>query len=176
VLRINACRLFLKVTLVSDISTTCGKRVNRSYYDGDISSRINRPTVKYPRQQLPEKESWAVWRKALQLIYLRADKHLLKTPLGDWLPAEHYHHQWQWNYGEEALFYQEAPDAPITSYISKRFGRRHAQFSKDGIEADATPFISFPVEAVSGTQFYQVPFKQIFPFQSPDYGHSPKTI
>jgi hypothetical protein len=68
--KINACRLYLQVTLLSDVTTPCGKYIIIAYYSGKIENRINWPTVQYPRQELPDKASWALWRRALQFAFL----------------------------------------------------------------------------------------------------------
>jgi hypothetical protein len=59
--RTNACRLYLKVTLLSDITTACGRQVHQSYYDGDKGITHNWATVRYLRQAPPNKLSWAFW-------------------------------------------------------------------------------------------------------------------
>ena len=59
--RINGCRLYLQVTLLSDITTACGRHVNEKYYRGERTHRTNWPTVQYPRQNKPDKTSWALW-------------------------------------------------------------------------------------------------------------------
>jgi hypothetical protein len=145
VCRINACRLFLQVTLASDIITPCGKRILKNYYKGTTTSRPNYPTVQYPRQNFPDKTSWALWRKGLHLVYLRADKHTIRTPLGNWYPAEPYHHKWLWNYGQDALYFQPQEGIPM-GYREQSFARRHFQFSDEGVEVTGTPSDSFPVE------------------------------
>jgi hypothetical protein len=68
--KINACRLFLQVTLLSDIASPCGYNIESTYYKGAIQDRTNWPTVQYPRQEKPDKTSWSLWRRALHIHYL----------------------------------------------------------------------------------------------------------
>jgi hypothetical protein len=96
--KLNACRLYLKVTLLSDVSTPCGRYINTAYYKGTRSKGIDWPTIQYPCQEKSEAKSWALWRKAFQLVYLRDDKYHLRIKLGDWHPGKSYHHRWQWNH------------------------------------------------------------------------------
>jgi hypothetical protein len=72
--KINACRLYMQATLVSDITTPCGRQIHPAYYEGKRSRRINWPTIQYPRQAKPDQPSWALWRKGLQLSLLRDDR------------------------------------------------------------------------------------------------------
>jgi hypothetical protein len=72
--KINACRLYMQATLVSDITTPCGRHIHPAYYKGKKSRRINWPTIQYPRQAKPDQPSWALWRKGLQLLLLRDDR------------------------------------------------------------------------------------------------------
>jgi hypothetical protein len=46
--KLNACRLYLKVTLLSDVATPCGRFINLSYYEGKRSRQINWTTIQYP--------------------------------------------------------------------------------------------------------------------------------
>jgi hypothetical protein len=46
--RFNACHLYLRVTLLSDISLPCGRCINLAHYNGNITNRISWPTIQYP--------------------------------------------------------------------------------------------------------------------------------
>jgi hypothetical protein len=46
--KINACRLFIQITLISDLATPCGKHIIQTYYSGNITNCVNWPAVKYP--------------------------------------------------------------------------------------------------------------------------------
>ena len=52
--QINACRLYLEVTLLSDIATPCGKCIAWHYYLGTKHRCSNWPTIQYPRQPAPD--------------------------------------------------------------------------------------------------------------------------
>jgi hypothetical protein len=43
--KINACRLSMQVTLLSDMSTTCGRMIEPSYYKGLHLEQPNRPLL-----------------------------------------------------------------------------------------------------------------------------------
>ena len=59
----NACRLYLKVTWVSDISTYRGSRI--APWDFLGTSR-NKADLVYPHQERPPESAWKVWRLLLR--------------------------------------------------------------------------------------------------------------
>ncbi len=103
--KINACRLYLQVTLVSDISTTCGRKILPCYYQGNKQQRPNRPFNIYPRQNKPNSVSWALWRKAFNAIFLRNNKQYWKTPLGAWHRQREQSQLWE-SYVDLEYLYQ----------------------------------------------------------------------
>jgi hypothetical protein len=120
---------------------------------------------------------WALWRHALHLIYLRADKHLLRAPLGDWHPAKTYHHQWQLNYGQDVLYFQSQDSDSFLGYPEHSFTWRNFQFHKDGVVVTRVPRSnSFPVEVNVSPQYLQVPFKQIFSYSYRQDLHYPEQL
>jgi hypothetical protein len=84
---LNACRMYLQVTRVSDIATTDGSRILARILSGDITkeqlNEFYQPNIEWPRQDRPNKAAWNLWRKALnKTICTSAGK--LYTPLGQW--------------------------------------------------------------------------------------------
>jgi exonuclease III len=82
--QINACRIYLQVLLLSDITTPCGTRMMKNYYIGTREQRQNWPMLTYPRQPKPNLTAWQLWRKALNLLYLQHGKQSLQLPMGRW--------------------------------------------------------------------------------------------
>jgi exonuclease III len=162
--RINACRLYLQATLLSDIATPCGRFIHPAYYKGTRSARINWPTLQYPRQAKPDKTSWAFWRKGLQLTYLLDDKQTLRNKLGAWNPAKHYHNTWRWNYTPEGLHQQSPKTKIIKQYQQHDTVRRTIRFLPRGTHVPTLPRDFIPVEPEKGTQHYRVSLSQIYPF------------
>ena len=86
-IRLNACRLFLRVARLSDIASIDGKRIHvfttKGQKDDNYSSNIN-----WPRQGRPPQPWWNLWKLALKRIFSRDGNSLvLRTPLGGWLPS-----------------------------------------------------------------------------------------
>jgi hypothetical protein len=93
---LNYCRLYLRVTLVSDISNAQGTHINPEVWWGDRST-LPKPTSTYPRQSRPEAKSWIQWRSLLRLITHMSDLQVitgtLLHPLGEWQHSE-LHRKW----------------------------------------------------------------------------------
>jgi hypothetical protein len=65
---VNACRLYLKVTMLSEICTDCGQYVEEWAMTG--SARNQHTTLVYPHQSKPPPQVWKVWREALRAAFL----------------------------------------------------------------------------------------------------------
>ena len=77
---LNYCRIYLKVTRLSDIATNDGKHIQAVYLHGTQINRIT--THDWPRQQKPSNKAWKLWHKHLKQTFYRGTK--LKQPLGKW--------------------------------------------------------------------------------------------
>jgi hypothetical protein len=66
---VNYCRLYLGAYLASDIISRDGRQIHPGSFRGTLAQRQNTPSVKFPRQVCPDKDSWAQWRRALHLLF-----------------------------------------------------------------------------------------------------------
>ena len=64
---VNACRLYLKVTMKSDIVNSDGTEILHWVMEGTQQSKKNQ---NYPYQPKPPKESWNIWRNSIHATYL----------------------------------------------------------------------------------------------------------
>ena len=82
--RINACRIYLRVITVADITDPTGKYINPSAMTGRTNP--NRSKLFWPRQSYPSEQCWALWRKAIKDILLFQNKYPfeVKQPLEAW--------------------------------------------------------------------------------------------
>ena len=81
----NACRLYLNITMLSEITTPCGKFIYNWAMDG---SQINNNNVLvYPNQRKPPLHVWKVWRECLLATFLK------KSSI--WRPTLNQPIQWQ---------------------------------------------------------------------------------
>ena len=92
--RLNLCRLYLKVSTLSDITDTDGTNILRTCWNG---TKPQPSPLLWPRQARPSNSAWRIWRKYLAKSYLQInDNHRpnrldlkLHSPLGDWIPSHH---------------------------------------------------------------------------------------
>ena len=84
--RLNACRLFLRVARLSDITSIDGKRIREDTLagkeKGPFSSSLN-----WPRQGRPPQSWWLLWKKKLKLAFSTdGSSPTLRSKLGNWTP------------------------------------------------------------------------------------------
>jgi hypothetical protein len=66
---VNACRLYLRVTMLNEICTPCGQYVHHWAYYGQ---RRSDTTLIYPHQDKPPPHVWRVWRESIMATFLKA--------------------------------------------------------------------------------------------------------
>ncbi len=99
--RINCCRMFLRVTSLSDITTADGTRIDHADFLPS-STRIPaggkiRNHFVWPTQRCPPLRDWKLWKRVVIDSFCTDDTCLLHTPLGEWLHPDVS--RWDW-YGE----------------------------------------------------------------------------
>ena len=87
---LNYCRLYLRVTRLSEITDSPGKTIQRQMWEGN--RRHPWPTTRYPVQHKPYKEVWNLWRQGLQSLCTY--KRTLRRRLGKWYPVVRHHYPW----------------------------------------------------------------------------------
>jgi hypothetical protein len=83
--RLNACRMHLKVSRVSEILCTAGL-LHRSDVLKGSDSAIHLSASGWPRQARPLPKDWAFWSQKLRLVFSvdGGNTHRLRHPLGAW--------------------------------------------------------------------------------------------
>jgi hypothetical protein len=67
-IRLNRCRLFLRVVTLADISSADGKMITHDAWHGRLDT--TRPQYfSWPNQGNPAPRDWNLWRKALSLTF-----------------------------------------------------------------------------------------------------------
>ena len=64
----NACRLYLRITMLTEICTPCGKYIEEWAMYG--THRNNSATLLYPHQDKPPPYAWKVWRDSILAAFL----------------------------------------------------------------------------------------------------------
>jgi hypothetical protein len=88
---INACRLYLRVNTLAEITSCKGTLILNDAIKGTEDTnglpmiwKISQSTLKWPHQPRPPKKSWNMWKKYLQQYTTKTPAHKLITPLGNW--------------------------------------------------------------------------------------------
>jgi len=104
--RLNYCRLYLNVLLVSDITNANGTELDPETYQGSPSEVTTKHRV---NQQRPNSKSWIQWRRLMYILADGSKQHRLRMPLGKWLvPAVTMRKKWRNLYDSRSkkLFYR----------------------------------------------------------------------
>eukprot|EP00978_Attheya_sp_CCMP212_P043275 scaffold279589_cov64-Attheya_sp.AAC.1 len=80
---LNYCRLYLRVTTLSDITTSDGTQIKEDILTGfrDLSQSID--SKDWPHQEKPDKATWTKWEKMIREVFCNFSTYL-KKPLGKW--------------------------------------------------------------------------------------------
>jgi hypothetical protein len=82
--KLNACRMYLQVSRVSDITSADGKFLRNGIFTGSDSTPY-RSTTDWPRQGRPPKLWWSLWKNKLQgALSQNGVSPTLRHPLGEW--------------------------------------------------------------------------------------------
>jgi hypothetical protein len=81
---LNQCRLFLKVSWLSEITTADGRHIEESVLRTPFCG-TSRPEFLYPNQVLPPSSSWQIWKEALSKL---SSDGRLRRPLGPFLRTD----------------------------------------------------------------------------------------
>ena len=95
-IKLNRCRLYLQVELLSDITDGTGDRIHPSAYQGHRQHN-SQSIHDWPEQHNPDKHHWKLWRKALRDSFPRINAQRLgrlQTPLGSWIDGNR--DKWRW--------------------------------------------------------------------------------
>lgn len=100
-LRLNKCRLYLRVFFLSEIGTGDGLAILAEAWSGKQLETVYKSSS-WPRQQRPCYKDWLIWHRLLKKAFLYRGLRL-RIPLGDWLFIED---GWEWYFSpsQECLF------------------------------------------------------------------------
>ena len=77
---LNCCRLYLKISRISDIASTGGKSIQQCYRDGTAQNPYT--TLQWPIQLKPHTSAWKLWSKTLNRHFPIGST--LHPQLGQW--------------------------------------------------------------------------------------------
>lgn len=93
--QLNACRMYLQVQRVSDITDARGTRIRKEILDGSDCDHFS-STSRWPRQGRPTKSMWLNWKRAVKYtLSINGNAITLRTPLGKWFSNEIKTDEWK---------------------------------------------------------------------------------
>jgi hypothetical protein len=133
--RLNQCRLYLKVSWLSEIVTGDGRYIELSAWEPPFGVSI-KVEFMYPNQAYPPPTSWHVWKSALRRLC--NSQRTLTQPLGPYIRDDTI--QWWLDAASERL-HLVSQDSIKTFRKSggKRTRFSHSQFIYDGISPELPP-------------------------------------
>ena len=131
---INNCRLFLGVTLYSDVTYAEGSTLDTDFLTGQPGPHSSRTCIKYPTQARPHATAWILWQSFWRK---RSTRNRLHRRLGKWL----YHHdqltrEWPFLATDRVGYFNSTPPTKVLLSIT---GRSLNPASPGDLPADATP-------------------------------------
>ena len=147
--RINRCRLFLQVHMLSEICTEDGSRLLPCIWRGHRPSSSSK--LLWPRQERPSTTSWRLWRRFLHTslrpsVYTVYSNCLpISQPLGKWFLSFSEIRQWQWFYSKNFKSLIRYDDH------AKSYQVHSTHETRNRIEADPDPddcIYSLPTDAI----------------------------
>jgi hypothetical protein len=66
--KLNFCRIYLQIKLLSDMFTTDSKRILPHIWNGNLQINHN-DLRKWPHQPKPSRQAWNLWRSSLQTVF-----------------------------------------------------------------------------------------------------------
>ena len=155
----NACRLYLNVTMLNEISTPCGNYVYEWVLNG--SCRNVRESLVYPHQEKPPPPVWKVWRECLLAAFLKKSD--------GWVPTLHRPIQYdtaieETTWRDQIQVGMKLEDAVrlLPGYIREALGTiiypqdNGSQLSRDLLESKTTSYTDGTVKNSVGAHAYTI--------------------
>ena len=139
---INAVRIYMQVTYLSELMTT-GTYLEMHVINNQQPRKWSRSKMKWPRQIKPGKVAWKYWRKALRQL-CGEDGRTLKQPLqNEWYPVNTHNRQWRYRMTPNKQMIYDTYDQ--IQYRQVQSGRRQHIYALTGKYQDI-PNRSIPIQ------------------------------
>ena len=103
---LNACRKYLQVVYISDMTSSNGTEIQAAYYTGNKQHPTYRKSKwNWPRRPRPPETSWRNWKRALHQTILVPRKPILIQPLTQW-KFKPPHQKWKQYVDEHYVTYK----------------------------------------------------------------------
>ena len=143
--RINACRLYLRVSTIADITDPTGTYIEEQFITGDCYPCESK--LLWPRQFYPSNKCWSAWKRALTQTFLTSTNrpYELEEPLGKWIRSPNRVYPIVADPFTKYL-YKESPIKGIYHKLSPSNTHRN-QYELDHEEEAMLPNIAIPIKS-----------------------------
>lgn len=164
---LNLCRLFLRVTTLSDIVSSNGRYILRNCWTG----RTPQPSPHlWPVQQRPPPRAWRLWRVYLAKAYLpdEDDTFLsrldltLTTTLGSWLPSNQIHQKRSYYVDPNTLHLYRRSNREFDLYVLQSSTRTTYKFQWS-TTSTVLPPSAYPVDPYVASNLLELSRHTIIP-------------
>eukprot|EP00978_Attheya_sp_CCMP212_P000100 scaffold186_cov32-Attheya_sp.AAC.3 len=100
---LNYCRLYLRVTTLSDITTSDGKQIMHAILTGYRDLHLHVDPTEWPHQAKPDKPTWNKWENHLLAVHCTNGSHL-RQPLGKWTEAPVEKWKYRYSHPNKAMY------------------------------------------------------------------------
>jgi hypothetical protein len=164
---INACRLYLQVMTLAEITNDAGDRFlpqvlhNQLHPDGRPKLHdTSKSLLTWPQQNRPSKSAWTLWKRFL--LQYNNESGYLTTPLGPWPPTCFSTRLWYYTSNGVTLLNKTTNPHTLYNLITTR-SRKIAKYNKDRIAWTDLPNTCWPVNPITITPTYITTTKQSTP-------------
>jgi hypothetical protein len=142
--QIQACRLHMQVTALSEITDATGGQIRDDWIYPDKTHSKSKWI--WPRQPAPGKAAWSTWRQFLKTTFTNS-YFRLKRPLGKWINVPNRDYKQMYDHTSETLFVRTMEQWVTYKLTCTR--RRSLEFHLTRQPAISTiPAYSVPVDIV----------------------------
>jgi hypothetical protein len=131
---INACRIFLQVTYLSEISNDDGNKILQEAVKGTVDQTraptlwtLSQSKLTWPRQPRPSTTSWNKWKKYLQAI--TNPMLQIQPSLGNWTSDAHQQRQWHFTRHKKIMYVTSTKEN--TTFVESTSHTRRRTYLKD---------------------------------------------
>jgi hypothetical protein len=149
---LNMCRLYLKVSWLSEICSGDGIRIIRRFFEHSAIPVTS--DVRYPIQGDPPKGAWIIWKRALQRLC--NNNQVLHQPLGHWVRSP----AWLYDPVSERLFHQAETTREYQQVRTRRSRNSWATFSNP-VDAGEIPKSALPATVIPGQNPMMTGFSEL---------------
>ena len=160
---IHVCRLYLQITLLSDITNLKGDKLLMNSING-IREPHRPSSCDWPRQQHPNEHSWKLWKTILQQLYSSLTSQFIRSSLRlrRWNNCSTVLHRYLYSTLEQEIYQRD--HSKITQWFASKIMHKHISI----ISSTNSACLSLPPDAysilpINNTTFKVEPSSAIIP-------------